>query len=250
MNEDDRSGASVSGAGDINGDGVDDLIVGANRAAPNGNANAGSSYVVLGRDVAAVGDFGPTLALSALNGTTGFRVDGVNESDISGASVSGAGEINGDGVDDLLVGALGADPNGNSSAGSSYVVFGGNDGPGSGRIEVRADQASVNFGPVPLGGTVSTTVTLINQASTEPQLGTLSVDGLASISIINDTCSGQQLGTIATVDDRCTFDIEINLTEPGSISGQIIAPYNSSLGPEVVLVSAFPDGVFINSFED
>ena len=40
-------------------------------------------------------------------------------------SVSGAGDINGDGVDDLIIGAYVADPNGNSAAGESYVVFGG-----------------------------------------------------------------------------------------------------------------------------
>ncbi len=44
--------------------------------------------------------------------------------DYSGCSVSGAGDVNGDGVDDLIIGAWHADPNG-SSAGQSYVVFGG-----------------------------------------------------------------------------------------------------------------------------
>ena len=54
----------------------------------------------------------------------GFKLSGVAAGDNSGNSVSTAGDINGDGVDDLLIGAAGADPNGFSS-GASYVVFGG-----------------------------------------------------------------------------------------------------------------------------
>jgi hypothetical protein len=45
----DRSGYSVSSAGDVNGDGLDDLIVGATYADPSGKSNAGKSYVVFGK---------------------------------------------------------------------------------------------------------------------------------------------------------------------------------------------------------
>jgi Ca2+-binding RTX toxin-like protein len=116
----DSSGWSVASAGDVNGDGFDDLIVGAISADPGGRAGAGSSYVVFGK----AGGFASTLALSSLNGTTGFRLDGVAGMDGSGYSVASAGDFNGDGFDDLIVGAAGADPGGNASAGSSYVVFG------------------------------------------------------------------------------------------------------------------------------
>ena len=114
----DIAGLSVSGAGDINGDGVGDLIIGAPGADPNGS-QSGSSYVVFGK----VTPFAATMALSALNGANGFRVDGLGAYDRSGISVSAAGDINGDGRDDLIIGATGAGPNGNVS-GSSYVVFG------------------------------------------------------------------------------------------------------------------------------
>jgi len=116
------SGSSVSNAGDVNGDGFDDLIVGAYDADPNGNNMAGSSYVVFGQ----ASGFSATMDLSSLDGSNGFRLDGVTTYDISGFSVSTAGDVNGDGFDDLIVGADGADPNGFSS-GSSYIIFGRSD---------------------------------------------------------------------------------------------------------------------------
>ncbi|EDX83171.1 type I secretion target GGXGXDXXX repeat protein domain protein [Synechococcus sp. PCC 7335] len=116
VNEDDRAGASVSSAGDVNGDGFDDLIIGAPYAGPS---HVGESYVVFGSDTG----FEPVLELSSLDGSNGFVLNGINEDDLSGRPVSGAGDVNGDGFDDLIIGAPGADPNGNRS-GESYVVFG------------------------------------------------------------------------------------------------------------------------------
>ncbi|MBE9098777.1 hypothetical protein [Vacuolonema iberomarrocanum] len=125
--EDDFSGRSVSGAGDINGDGIDDVIIGAFGADPNGNNFAGTSYVVFGRQTG----FSPSLDLAALDGSDGFAINGLAELDLLGRSVSGAGDINGDGIDDLIIGAYGADPNGNNFAGTSYVVFGRQTGFGA-----------------------------------------------------------------------------------------------------------------------
>jgi Ca2+-binding RTX toxin-like protein len=69
------------------------------------------------------GGFSSTLELSSLDGTNGFRIDGEMAYDYSGKSVSSAGDVNGDGFDDLVVGADLADPNGIYS-GASYVIFG------------------------------------------------------------------------------------------------------------------------------
>ena len=108
----DQSGFSVSAAGDINGDGYSDLVIGA----PQHNGVTGRSYVVFGGS--SVGGSG-LLALSSLNGANGFKLDGEASGDFSGNSVSAAGDINGDGYSDLLIGAYG------HGIGRSYVVFGG-----------------------------------------------------------------------------------------------------------------------------
>jgi Ca2+-binding RTX toxin-like protein len=124
----DRLGLSVSSAGDVNGDGFDDLIIGAANTDPNGIRYAGQSYVVFGSN----SGFGAGLDLSTLNGSNGFAINGIAAGDGSGLSVSSAGDVNGDGIDDLIIGALGADPNGINLAGQSYVVFGSNSGFGAG----------------------------------------------------------------------------------------------------------------------
>ena len=115
----DLSGGTLSTAGDINGDGYDDIIIGA-RQGDAGGGNSGESYVIFGKS----GSFSAEMDIAKLNGSNGFRLDGASSGDQSGRSVSTAGDINGDGYDDLLVGAPYADPDGRSNAGTTYVIFG------------------------------------------------------------------------------------------------------------------------------
>ena len=121
----DFSGCSVSGAGDVDGDGIDDLIIGAIRADPNGRDDAGASYVVFGSDETSRR---ATIDLADPANGADLIIQGAAAYDHSGGSVSGAGDVNGDGIDDLIIGARGADPNGRVYAGASYVVFGSDQG--------------------------------------------------------------------------------------------------------------------------
>lgn len=109
----------VSSAGDINGDGYGDLIIGSIGASPDGITFAGQSYLLFGRS-----DLGLTgsIDLGQL-GFDGWVFKGINERDFSGLAVSGAGDINADGLDDLIISSS-ASPDGRTSAGETYVLFG------------------------------------------------------------------------------------------------------------------------------
>jgi FG-GAP repeat protein len=120
----DASGYSVSSAGDVNGDGIADLIIGANLADGPGNtrADAGAAYVVFGH----LGAFGAIDLAAIAAGTGGFVIHGADAGDNAGISVAAAGDINDDGIDDLVVGAFLADglDNTRETAGDTYVVLG------------------------------------------------------------------------------------------------------------------------------
>jgi hypothetical protein len=117
-----ESGRSVSSAGDINGDGFADLLIGAIGARSNGDYNAGAAYLVYGSATLS-SRFDLADADVIFNGTEIFEY--------AGDPVSSAGDVNGDGLGDLLIGAYRADPNGKNQAGKTYLIYGNTNLTGS-----------------------------------------------------------------------------------------------------------------------
>ncbi|MCF2507081.1 FG-GAP-like repeat-containing protein, partial [Dyadobacter sp. CY107] len=102
-------GNSVASAGDINGDGYSDVMIGA-LGYSNGQANEGAVFVYLG-------------SMSGISPNYSFKLEGNQESSFLANSVSGAGDINGDGFSDIIMGAHQHD-NGQTNEGMVYVYHG------------------------------------------------------------------------------------------------------------------------------
>ncbi|MFC7498785.1 hypothetical protein ACFQRC_06075 [Enterovirga sp. GCM10030262] len=147
----DQAGRSVSGAGDVNGDGFDDVIIGAPEGDDGGFPRAGEAYVIFGK----AGGF-TTIDLTSFNPdnpgydpTDGFTIQGGDSYDQAGWSVSSAGDVNGDGVDDIIVGAN-EDEVGGNAAGAAYVIFG--NAAGFGTVDLTFLAANDGVGFTILGG--------------------------------------------------------------------------------------------------
>ncbi len=130
----DHFGSSVASAGDVNGDGFGDLLIGAESASPVGRPDPGTASVYLG---SAGG-----LAMNAAN-----TIEGVGLGDLFGFSAASAGDVNGDGFSDLIIGAVWADPGGRTDAGTATVFHGSINGVVAAPARVfEGENAADNFG--------------------------------------------------------------------------------------------------------
>ena len=131
----DMAGADIDTAGDMNGDGIDDLLIGAPHSIINpSRKGVGQAYIVYGSSSA----FQNTLQLADLDGSNGFRINGTGTVDYYAVSVSSAGDFNADGRDDLILGA--------SGQGESYVFYGRDTGSISASVAPVAALGSPSSG--------------------------------------------------------------------------------------------------------
>jgi hypothetical protein len=110
-------------------------------ASPDGHAQAGTAYVLFGQ----LSGWPARFNLTTLTGSNGFAVDGLNTGDYLGISVSTAGDVNGDGITDLVLGALGV----NNGQGAAYVIFGN-----TAFVSVPNLSPPPSFTPVPAPATI------------------------------------------------------------------------------------------------
>ncbi len=121
-------GAADAALGDVNGDGLADLALGAPAASPGDRYQAGTTYVLFGRDTSSGASFPAAIAANDIPSLGGFRFDGTRPSsggwaDNVGTSLA-SGDVNGDGVADLIIGAQGAWRDDSYRGGEIYVVYG------------------------------------------------------------------------------------------------------------------------------
>jgi hypothetical protein len=117
----DEAGISVSGVGDINGDGYADYAIGC----PYCSDDAGNLYILYGAATLPKEIF--LSSLSAGSSSIGILVQGADSYTYTGFSVAGAGDVNNDGFPDVIASAPGA----NNYAGIVYIIFGGKSLPSS-----------------------------------------------------------------------------------------------------------------------
>ena len=230
----DRIGSSVAQAGDVNGDGRTDVIVGAPDANHNGRTESGSAYVVYGRAVST------DIDLNAL-GSRGFRVDGAAANDSLGggssspgswqqSNVATAGDVNADGRTDVVVSAVHASNHARLGSGSAYVVYGfGVPSVSYAPIIATVGQPITPVAPVtthtgPM--TFSVGPALPAGLSLDPQTGVISgtptlAGPLATFTVTMTDLAGNAIATVSITVLRATPTIRTVASADIAIGGQI-----------------------------
>lgn len=116
---DDVSGDSLAAIGDMNGDGIDDFLIAA-PGHPTFGAVSGKVHVVFGVQ----GGLPAALDLSALDGSNGFTIAETMADTLFAYSAAAAGDVNGDGLGDIVIGAPGTKAWDGFYPGVAYVIFG------------------------------------------------------------------------------------------------------------------------------
>ncbi|MCB0728610.1 MAG: FG-GAP repeat protein, partial [Ignavibacteriae bacterium] len=183
-------GCSVSDAGDINGDGYDDYIVGARYG---GTFYEGRAFIYLG---------------SANPDTTAdIILNGKSANSFFGSSVSGAGDVNADGYADIIIGS----PEFNSSQGRVYIYFGG-----------------VNMDTIP--DVIMTGVASLNRfGESVSSAGDMNGDGYSDV-IVGTPGYASSRGRILVYFGGSAMDTIADITWTGSIANDLLGYSVSDAG--------------------
>jgi Ca2+-binding RTX toxin-like protein len=161
-------------------------------------------------------------------GTGGFVINGVSAFDVSGKSVSGGGDVNGDGLADLIIGALNDDPNGNSYSGASFVVFG------------SATPATTT--PTTTAGEVLASNVTVNADGTTSSSFSNTTGATARAVLIENTGTGNfvaaNLPNQVALTNNGAATAEETTTATASLASQIDAAGDASTGKAFLLAGA------------
>jgi FG-GAP repeat len=201
-------GHSVSAAGDVNGDGLADMLFGAPQADMGSGDEVGHAYLVYGST-----SISHPLALPALDGSNGVRFEGPDPNDSAGESVACAGDVNLDGLADILIGASGGDPGGAAAAGETHLVYGsGTSLSGTCQAFCRADDAPPLGIGLPGGGSVDVPAT---RCWIDHSSGSGPGNGSSSLETVTLTRSNSEIGNLDPIADVADVVWEITTNRTG-----------------------------------
>ncbi|MFD2450837.1 beta strand repeat-containing protein [Ideonella paludis] len=214
-NAGDAVGSIISTISDQNGDGKAELLIGA-ASSQIGGPNAGAVYVAFGKSTTSTLDL-----TSVAAGNGGYRITGVS-GDAVGGAVSSVGDVNGDGLADILIGATGSN--------SAYLVWG------------KSNTSNVNLADVRLGvGGLYITGASLGALSRMSVTGgaDLNRDGVADwvIGTPADNEGGANAGAVYVVWGGGSRNIDLSLVAQGVGGAKVVGAAGSALGSTVSITS-------------